>query len=238
MAETKITVVLVVGIGGARLQRSLETVAEIGQVLALDPTGQADTTALPEDVVCHSCADVDARIRRGWILFLNEGERVSPQLRREIEAVVTDDGAPACRVAIEHRAFGGRLRSIGAPVRLVRQFPRWLGMSAEGQLAAEPGHDVTRRLRCALEVHIVTRLTDSVAEFDRDATVWAALSADHVGPVGVFRTVRIGASAFVRTLIGRGGNLGWGRLILSVLHGYRTVLAHTRIWEARRGSVA
>jgi hypothetical protein len=138
-------------------------------------------------------------------------------------------------VALECAAFGETLRPRGAPVRLCRGLPAGLGISAQGQLSLYAGGRAPHLGEAVFVPSAGTSLIAGVYELDRDAAAWAALAAGGA-PVGTLHTLRVGTTSLLRTLVGRAsGRLGWGRLVLAVLHGYRAVLTFGKRWEAQRG---
>ena len=234
-----ITVVLVASAGGERLRASLDSATWAPRVAVLDPAGRAELSSLPAGTARWRPSELAARLGADWLLLLAEGERVTAALRAALVRV-TQDGAAgagaatAYRVSLEYAVFGAMLRPRAAPVRLCRGAPDGIGLSKHGQLSLRtPARPAT--LDAAVRVERAATLIDGVYELDRDAAAWAALEPPGTA-VGALRTIRVGTASLLRTLLGRGsGRLGWGRLVLAVLHGYRAVLTLAKSWEAQRG---
>jgi hypothetical protein len=229
-----VTVVVVASLGGERLRATLDSARWAPRVAVLDPTGRADLSSLPPGAAHWQVGDLPRQIGDDWWLLLAEGELSSDALRAAVLQATADGRARAYRLPLEFVAFGGTLRPRGGPVRLSRGGSVALGISAQGQLSVCIGEQAPY-LGEAVRVPSGGTLIDGVFELDRDAAAWAALSTSEAD-VGTLRAARVGSASLLRTLVGRAsGRLGWGRLVLAVLHGYRAVLTFGKCWETRRG---
>jgi hypothetical protein len=228
-------VVVIASLGGARLRASLDSAAWAPRRAVIDPTGGADLSALPGAAARWRMSELAEQVEDDWVLLLAEGELVTAGLEAAIVRATATEGAHAFRVALECAAFGATLRPRGAPVRLCRGLPAGMGISDHGQLSL---YARGRAPHLGEAVHVAsagTSLIEGVYELDRDAAAWAALAPGDA-PIGTVHTLRVGTMSLLRTLLGRAsGRLGWGRLVLAVLHGYRAVLTFGKRWEAQRG---
>jgi hypothetical protein len=229
-----ITVVLVASLGGERLRATLDSVGWAARVAVTDPGGGAELSSLPPGTSRWEVSELSAQVGDEWVLLLAEGDRVSDGLRAALPAATRDGGPCAYRVPLEYAAFGGTLRPRGEPVRLCRGGLAGIGLSAHGAVelrTAERAASLDEVVRVAGGA----TLLDGVYELDRDAAAWAALAVPE-GDLGPVHAIRIGTTSLVRMVLGRSrGRLGWGRLVLAVLRGYRAVLTLGKAWEARRG---
>jgi hypothetical protein len=228
---TAVATVVLASRCGARLAASLE--GAVGERLVLDPAGKA-TSALPGGVRCaRTLGELSTGTAAPWLLLLHEGERASRELAGAVEDVTTRPSADAYRVPLEVRAFGTRLHVRGAPVRLARRELARVRVRPGLVVEFVPGR-APQRLAQHITFEAVSSLTDAVADIDAEASTLAALLLEG----GIRPTLR---RMMLAPLVAGGrmatsraaARLGWGRWVLAVLAGYRTVAAYAKLWELR-----
>ena len=186
------------------------------------------------------------RCRHDWVLILDADERVTAELRREIEAVLA---APVRTTAfsIKRRTFalGGEVRFSGwQHDRVVRLFRRGAARYPNRRVHADMTTiDPPAVLEAALDHHMVDSL-EEYAERTRRYAFWGAaqLWRDGRRRAGAFQVIVRPVWRFVRTYILQLGFLeGVRGLIMCGVPAYGTFLKYATIWswhhEHRRGRV-
>ncbi|HZP41306.1 MAG TPA: hypothetical protein VFD84_07325 [Candidatus Binatia bacterium] len=223
--------VVLAGAGGARLARTLASVAWADERAVLDPTGALAGAELPAGVARVGGAVPGDAIRAPWVLALAAGEVVSPALRDAIAAALAGPAA-AYRVAREVAGFDTVLRTRGAPIRLAPRAGARLALDRGLELAIGPLAGPVRRLAEPLLVPVGPTVREAVAALVADGGALAAvLRAAAVRPTAR-RMLAGAAAAALRVLAARAqARVRWGRWTLAVLAGYRTLYAYGRLWE-------
>jgi hypothetical protein len=224
--------------GGPRLEAALASVAWASERIVLDPAGRVEGHPLPPGVR-RGGEPVDAA-SAPWLLLLEEHELVPPALAATIVETV---GAPgpfaAYRIGQEVRAFGTVFHPHGAPVRLVRRAGARLRLCRGLALELRPPRGDAGRLRGRLLVRGAESLAAAVDDIDADATVLAALLARRRVAPRLWHLVFPPLAAAARAFAARGSWRGVDRRwTLTVLGGYRTLVAYAKLWEMRRAEVS
>jgi len=179
------------------------------------------------------------RCRFDWVLILDADERVTPELRREIEAVLA---APVTTTAftIKRRTFalGDEIRFSGwQHDRVVRLFRRGAArypnrrVHADMETAQPP-----RVLDAALEHHMVTTF-DEYVERTRRYAVWGAaqLWRDGRRQTGLWQILVRPTWRFFRTyILQRGVVEGVHGFIMCGVPAYGTFLKYATVWSWQR----
>ena len=179
------------------------------------------------------------RCRFDWVLILDADERVTPELRREIEAVLA---APVTTTAftIKRRTFalGDEIRFSGwQHDRVVRLFRRGAArypnrrVHADMETAQPP-----RVLDAALEHHMVATL-DEYVERTRRYAVWGAaqLWRDGRRQTGLWQILVRPTWRFFRTyILQRGFVEGVHGFIMCGVPAYGTFLKYATVWSWHR----
>jgi hypothetical protein len=232
-----VAVVVLAARGDARLARALASVAWAAERLVLDPAGRVDPGGLPPGVRhATDAAALPADVSAPWVLLLAEDEVVCPALAAEIAAATAAPEPPtALCLPLELHAFGTRLRVRGRPVRLARRAGVRLGLGRSLSFALDASGGRRGALGAPLIVEPAASLGEAVEDVDHQATVVAMLldAAGHRARVVHMVAGSLWASG--RAFAGRAKpGLGWGRWIITVLAGYRAVVAYAKLWERQR----
>jgi glycosyltransferase involved in cell wall biosynthesis len=174
-----------------------------------------------------------------WILEIDADERITPQLRAEIEAFLADPpaGIDICAVPCRDLLMGGRLGpSAKYPKYRLRLFRRGAYRHDE-RVAVHEGLWAFGRT-WAFEGDLEHLLADSLWEAIRDATAYARLEARQLsGPVSAGArvrgiVVRPPAKFAYRLLVDGGWRDGWRGLAKITLDCWADAL----VWVLARGS--
>jgi hypothetical protein len=230
LVSRDVTAIVLAALGGARLERSLASVAWAGERVVLDPAGQVDARVVPPGVRHVASAARPAELGSApWLLLLLEGEVAS---RGFEEALRGSSEADACGVPLELHALDVQWTPRRAPVRLVaRAAARLVVRDGRPELAEEG------RGTCAgrIVAEAAPSLEDAVRTLDAECGAVAAWLA--AGP----QRVRLGhlmlppVAAMLRALAAPGrGTRPWARWVAAVFAGYRTLLVPAKVWELRQ----
>lgn len=176
--------------------------------------------------------------RHEWILVVDADERVTPELRSEVEAVVSgqDRGRPGFWVRRRNFFLGREIRHCGwQRDRVLRLFRRDRGRYEDRRVHAEVDLPDAGILRGTLIHKSYRTLGDYLVKADRYAT-WGArdlLDAGRgAGPASI-----LGHSwfRFLKMYVLEGGFLdGPHGLVLSVLGSFTVFLKYAKLWELSR----
>jgi len=227
-----VVAVVLAGRGGARLEGTLAGLPPGS--LVLDPASRCTEGTLPPGFCRIGRPDALAGLSATWLLLMQEGERLTPALSEDIVRATAGTTASAYRVPLEVEAFGGHLRLPGAPVRLVRREHAHLALDRGLQLGFRMERQ-TPTLGGTLVVAAAPGLSDAVANLEADAAALASLLFHCGRRPTLARMLGSPLAASARVAFARANRpLGWGRWILGVFAGYRTVVIWAKLWELRR----
>lgn len=225
--------------GGQALRAALDAVSWADERVVLDPGGQVDAATAGATVVRTTPA-LPGSVRAPWVLLLAENERVSPATVTAVRAAVTGSRI-AWRIGREIRTLGFRLRPRGAAIRLAPAGARVTLTRGLGLALAPPPESRLRRaprLPDRLRVQGPASLAEAMEGLTAEARLLAALLGQRGARPAVPRIAEAAMAASIDILAARAKRpAGLGRWIAGVLHGYRTVLAWTMLWEQSRGRV-
>lgn len=236
MSASGVTAIVLAARGGARLARAAASVAWADERVVWDPAGRLEPAAVPPGTRHvagnHRLATLGTA---PWLLVLEEEEALDAGGAGVIAtATGAGDGPAGYRIARTVEAFGCTLRAGGAPVRLARR--------ADARLTFGPGLGVglappgsTARLATTLHARRAPRVGDALDDLDADGAALAALLHAGGRRARLRSLVTAPLAAGTRLLFARAGRgLGWGRWIVSVLAGYRAMVAYAKLWELER----
>lgn len=176
-----------------------------------------------------------------WVLCVDADERVSVELRREIEAL-RDDGFPGCAGWRMPRlsAYLGRWIRHGSwyPDRQLRLFDRrrgrWTGRDPHDRVALD---GTLGTLRGELLHHPYRDLADHLATIDRYTTIAAGLLYEEGRRARLPDLVLRPAWRFLRFYLLEAGFLeGWRGLLMAALAAHYARLKWTKLWLLDRAS--
>jgi len=233
-----------------RLRACLESVAWADEIVVVDAES-ADKTVQ----IAHDFTDkVSVRPWPGfavqknfaidqatgdWILSLDADERVTPELRERIRAILKDDG-PADGYSIPRRNifWGAWVRRGGLyPDYQLRLFRRSAGRFVENAVhesVTVTGH--VEPLTEALLHHSYRDLEDFVRRSNRYSTLSAQDWIRRGRRAGLLDLVTRPLGRFFSMYIVHRGFLdGWRGFVLAVLYAEYVFLRMAKVWETRRG---
>jgi hypothetical protein len=175
---------------------------------------------------------------QAWVLLLQEGEAVSPELAAEITARVRASSACAAyRVRREIELFGRPFEIRGAPVRLARREAAVLRIDA-GLGVRLGGTGAAGRISAALAAPPLTTLSSALEQVDAGSTLLAHLLDAADARPSWYRLLLAPLVAGGGALTGRARRrLGWGRWVFTVFEAYCPVATYAKLWELRRQRV-
>ena len=224
--------------GGPRLAAALESVSWASERVVLDPARRLEGEPLPAGV---RRADEPAwAASTPWLLLIEEHEVVPPPLAESIlETVRGPERFAAYRIGREVRAFGAVFRPGGAPLRLVRRpgARLWLGGGLSVELRPPWRH--AGRLHERLVVRGPESLAAAVDDIDAEAAALAALLSWRQLEPRFWHLLVPPLVAGARAFAARGSRAGlWQRWTVTVLAGYRPLVAYAKLWEIRQAKVS
>jgi (heptosyl)LPS beta-1,4-glucosyltransferase len=248
---SRLTVTVIAWNEEERLRACLESVAWADEIVVVD----AESTDKTVQIAREFTDKVSVRVWPGfatqknfaieqasgeWILSLDADERVTPELRERIRAILAADG-PADGYAIPRRNifWGAWVRHGGLyPDYQLRLFRRAAGRfvdSAVHESVVVEGH--VERLAEPLLHHSYRGLDDFVARSNRYSALAARDVVARGGRAGVLDLALRPLGRFLSMYVARGGFLdGWRGFVLAVLYANYVFLRVAKTWEARRGS--
>lgn len=174
-----------------------------------------------------------------WYLSLDADERVSPELRDRIQAVLADPAA-LDGYAVPRRNFflGREIRRCGwYPDRSIRLFRRERGRF--GARAVHEGVEVQGRVGTLDEPllhYTYSSLREYLERMNRYSTMAALELRDSGRRFRAWDLLARPPATFARMYVLQGGLLeGWRGLLLSVLYAFYTFAKYAKLWELSRG---
>ena len=234
-ASNDVAAVVLAAMGGARLERSLASVAWARERVVLDPSARVDGRELPAGVryVARPAPLIDLG-SADWLLLVLEGEVVSAPLADGLAAIRVDAAeARAFAVPVEMHAIGTRW----TPRPAVRLAPRTAATlvvrDGRPELAAEG--TALPLAEASIVVEAPPSLEAAVQALDAESAAVAALLHRGGLRVKVRQLLLPPLATVTRVLLARGGSTRpWARWVAAVFAGYRTLLVPAKVWELRQ----
>ena len=183
-----------------------------------------------------------AEAQYDWVLCLDADERVTPELRREIDTLRgTGFGHPGYRMPRVTRYLGRWIRGTDwYPDRQLRLFNRgegrWQGGSVHESVEVE---GPVGTLHSELEHRPYRDISDHLDTIDRYTTLWARQAAREGRTSGLWRAALSPGWTFFRNYVLKGGiSLGGPGLIVSVMNSYYTFLKLAKLRELKQSASA
>jgi glycosyltransferase involved in cell wall biosynthesis len=235
----------------ARLGPCLASVAGWADEIVVVDSGSADRTvevarAFTDQVSAHPFQGYGAqknlalaRCRHEWVLSLDADERVTPELRAEIDRVLGREPAETGFAVPRRNLFGGVwLRHGGLyPDYQLRLFRRSAGRFVEN--AVHESVTVSGQVGTLAEPmlhHSYRDLEDFVRRSNRYSTLSAQDWIRRGRRAGLLGLVTRPLGRFFSMYIVHGGFLdGWRGFVLAVLYAEYVFLRMAKVWETRRG---
>jgi glycosyltransferase involved in cell wall biosynthesis len=173
-----------------------------------------------------------------WVLVVDADERVTPELRSEIQAILAAPRAPVAGYRIRRRNFflGHEIKYCGwQRDRVLRLFRRDLGRYESKWVHAEIRLPNAGDLNGVLEHHSYRTLRDYLTKADRYASWGARDLVEAHRRVHAWTMLGHACFKFVKMyLLQRGILDGVHGLILSVLGSFTVFLKYAKRWETSR----
>jgi glycosyltransferase involved in cell wall biosynthesis len=245
----KLTVTVITRNEAAHIGAALESVAWADELVVVDANSSDDTVAIArrftDRVVARAWNGyVDQKnhaaglASHDWILSLDADERATPELEREIRAVLSaDPEAGGFRIPRLSCYLGRWIRTTDwypdYQLRLYdRRHGRWSGRYVHESVEVG-GH--VGRLRNDLRHFPYRDIAHHVQTIDRYTTLAARQMAEHGRRAGLLDIAVRPPLAFLRNYVVRGGfrDAGPG-LVVSLLNSYYVMLKFAKLWESTR----
>ena len=252
MQKVPVSVVVITKNEATRIRECLESVSWAQEIIVLDDFSTDNTVAIAKEYTPH----VSQRLMENegkhrnyayslssceWVLSLDADERVTPELRDEITALLS--GAPDCNgYAIPRRNFLGKVwvKNGGMyPSAQLRLFKR--EMFKYDELAEVHPQAYMKDPRGNLKsdiIHYTYRdFTDAIAKMDRQTDLEARKWFRENRKIGVFSSLRKTVDRFWRAYFNKKGYKdGVIGLFLAVNSGMYQFLSFAKTWEMKKAA--
>lgn len=250
MTRRRLSVVVVTLNEEERLRACLESVAWADEIVVVDAESTDKTVPIAHEYTDKVsvrpwpgfAAQKNFAIEQAtgdWILSLDADERVTPELRERIGAILKDDG-PADGYALPRRNifWGAWVRHGGLyPDYQLRLFRRRAGRFVEN--AVHESVTVAGRVEALAEPllhHSYRDLEDFVRRSNRYSTLSAQDWIRRGRRTGLLGLVSRPLGRFLSMYIVHRGFLdGWRGFVLAVLYAEYVFLRMAKVWETQRG---
>jgi len=243
-----LSVVMIVRDESANLRACLDGLRWADEIVIVDSGSSDDTVAIAREFTEKVYVERDwqgygiqrcraqARASGDWILMIDADERVTPELRREIQRVVAEDRRD--RVYALPRlsfCFGRFIRHGGwYPDYVIRLYPReraeYDDAPVHEKVRYGPGMSVVR-LRGDLLHYTYRDLQHYLTKSAAYAAAWASARAAAGRRASLSQGILHGIACFVRMYLLRGGFLdGRAGLLLALLSAHSTFVKYADLW--------
>lgn len=248
----RLSAALIVRNESRNLRECLETLRWADEIVIVDSGSDDDTIAIANEYTDKVYVESDwqgygvqrqraqARATGDWILVVDADERVTPELRAEIEKVVArNEDNTAYAIPRLSFCFGRFIRHGGwYPDYVIRLYPRESGgynaapVHEKVQLA--PGVEV-RRLSGDLLHYTYDDLEHYLVKSAAYAAAWSAMRLGVGRRATLFQGILHGIACFVRMYLLRAGFLdGRAGLLLALLSAHSTFAKYADLWLRRQ----
>lgn len=244
----RLSAALIVRNESRNLRECLETLRWVDEIVVVDSGSDDDTVAIAREYTDKVYIESDwqgygvqrqraqAYTSGDWILMVDADERVSPELRAEIEAVVENDQRQtAYAIPRLSFCFGRFIRHGGwYPDYVVRLYPR-----ESGAYSAAPVHEKVqlapgvelRRLSGDLLHYTYNDLEHYLVKSAAYAAAWSAMRRDAGQRATLGQGIMHGIACFVRMYLLRAGFLdGRAGFLLALLSAHSTFVKYADLW--------
>ncbi len=247
-----LSVVMIVRNESANLRACLETVRWADEIVIVDSGSNDDTVSIARAYTGEVYLEPDwrgygvqrqraqARARGDWIFMLDADERVTPELRAEIQAVVANDDRNAVYAVPRLSFCFGRFIRHGGwyPDYVVRLYPRerarYDDAPVHEKVHADPGMRVMR-LRGDLLHYTYRDLEHYLVKSAAYAAAWSAARARDGRRSSLAQGMLHGVGCFLRMYLLRAGFLdGRAGFLLAALSAHSTFVKYADLWLRRQ----
>ena len=241
----RLSVILITKNEAANIRACLESVAWADEIVVVDSGSTDGTLEIVREFTARVYVHVDwpgfgpqknraLNYATGdWVLSLDADERVTPELRAEIEAVLAAPQAEGYWIARRSSFCGRFMRHSGwYPDHVLRLFRRDAGRFSDAlvheavQLKGRTAH-----LRQALLHYPYRDLRDVLAKLDSYSTAAAVQLQQRGKRGGLARALLHGLWAFIRTYFLRAGFLdGREGFMLAVMNAENSYYRYIKLW--------
>lgn len=245
----KISVTIIALNEQANIGDCLESVRWADEIIVSD-TGSTDATAdicrqygakvyvdkwLGFGAQKNLCA---ARARNNWVLNIDADERVTPELKEEIDRAAASGGGCGYYIARKNY-FGARwIRHCGwYPDYNLRLYRKDAGRFSERQVhEAVSVNGPTGRLKSPMVHRTYKDVSDYLLRMQRYSTLAALEMVKEGRSAGILDLALRPPFTFFKMYVLKGGFLdGYPGIILSALYSCYTLSKYAKLWELRRG---
>ena len=250
--KVPLSVVVITKNEAGRIRECLESVSWAAEIIVLDDHSTDDTVQIAgryTDKVSQRTMELEGKHRNyayglasyPWILSLDADERVTPELRDEITALLKNN--PSCNgYTIPRKNFMGNtcVRYGGmypsAQLRLFKKDKFRYDEEAEVHPQAYMS-DPRGTLKSDILHYTYRDFTDAIAKLDRQTDLEAMKWFREKRKVGIFGTLRKMVDRFWRAYVSKQGYKdGVIGLFLAVNSGMYQFLSFAKYWELKKGA--
>lgn len=252
--QTKVplTVVIITKNEASRIRECLESVGWADEIVVLDDFSTDETVQIARTFtprVYQRAMEIEGKHRNHayglasheWVLSLDADERVTPELRDEIKALM--EAGPTCNgYAIPRRNFMGKTwvkyggMYPSAQLRLFKKDKFRYDEQAEVHPQAYMP-DPRGTLKSDILHYTYRDFTDAIAKLDRQTDLEARKWFRENRKVGVLGTVRKSVDRFCKAYFSKKGHKdGVIGLFLAVNSGMYQFLTFAKVWEMRKAA--
>ncbi len=240
----KLSVILITKNEAANIRACLESVAWADEIIVVDAGSSDDTVAIAREftphVHVHDWPGFGAQKNRtldyatgAWVFSIDADERVTPELRAEIEAVLASPQAEAYEVPRLSNFCGRFMRHSGwYPDYVLRLFRRGKGRFSDAlvhESVQVQGH--VARLRHHLLHYTYRDFDDVLAKLNSYSGASAEMLQRRGRQGGLAQALLHGLWAFVRTYFLRAGFLdGREGFMLAVMNAENSYYRYIKLW--------
>ena len=248
--KTPVSVVIIAKNEAGRIRECLESVRWAEEIILVDDHSTDETVRIAHeytDKVFQRAMDIEGKHRnfayglasKEWVFSLDADERVTPELREEIAALLAH-GADCNGYTVPRRNFVGKVWAQyggmypSAQLRLFRKGEFRYDEQAEVHPQAYM-KDPRGQLKSDILHYTYRDFTDAIAKLDRQTDLEARKWFRERRKVGLFSILRKMIDRFWRQYFGKKGYKdGVIGLFLAVNAGMYQFLSYAKYWELRK----
>jgi (heptosyl)LPS beta-1,4-glucosyltransferase len=248
----RLSAVMIVRDESRNLKECLESISWADEIVVVDGGSGDDTVAIAKEFTANVHIEPDwqgygiqrrraqSKATGDWILMIDADERVTAELRAEVERILADDDRDiVCAVPRLSFCFGRFIRHSGwYPDYVVRLYPRSRGryddVLVHEKVHFDPGMRVVR-LRGDLLHYTYRDMEHYLVKSAAYAAAWARGREASGRTASLGTGIWHGVACFVRMYLLRAGFLdGRAGLLLALLSAHSTFAKYADLWVRRQ----
>jgi len=250
-SKVPISVVVIAKNEMSNIKECLESVNWADEIIVVDDNSQDQTVEIAQnytDRIFQKKMEVEGRhrnwayaqARNSWVLSLDADERVTPELKEEIEQALADPGETK-GFAIPRRNYIGNywVRYGGwypsAQLKLFKKEDfRWEEVEVHPRAFLK---GPSRKLKADIIHYSYKDFEDFLNKINKQTTLEATKWVKDKRPMGLGRALRRTADRFLRTFLRKKAYKdGFVGFVVSVMGGFYQILSYAKYWEMKSGA--